>query len=81
MYRAWLACGTLEAADSYQQAKGYASQAVTEAKTHVVGVGDHGARLLAGLKEILVNCLVAQARKAVLRPHCLQWGWGSADLD
>ena len=34
-YRSWLACGTLEAADSYRQAKQSATRAVAEAKTRV----------------------------------------------
>ncbi|XP_054643965.1 uncharacterized protein LOC129188028 [Dunckerocampus dactyliophorus] len=34
-YRAWMACGTPEAADGYRQAKRHAASAVVEAKTRV----------------------------------------------
>lgn len=76
-YRAWLACGTSEAADGYLQAKQNTALVVAEARTQVQEeFGEVIERLSDCFKGILANCQVTQEGNAVLYLKGVQCAWG-----
>ncbi len=69
-YRAWLACGTPEAADGYRQAKRSAARVVVEAKTRAWE--EFGEAMEKDYR---------LAWEAVPHQRCLQWRWAAVDLN
>uniref|UniRef100_A0A8C6KR66 Reverse transcriptase domain-containing protein n=1 Tax=Nothobranchius furzeri TaxID=105023 RepID=A0A8C6KR66_NOTFU len=69
--------------DRYRIAKRGAAVAVAEAKSRVWEEFGEAMekRLSISSKEVLSNCWAPQEREAAIRSHCLQWGWGAADIN